>query len=91
MQSKNSKKPQQINEIDSSKLNALDLAAADCQFLIDQKLHFVKNNVLFVFNLQDLSLQNIQLNSEDQVVPAETGEIYLLRKITNPDDRLPPA
>ena len=76
------RKPQKINEIDSSKLNALDLAAADCQFLIDQKLHFVKNNVLYVFNLQNLALQNIQLNSEDQVVPSETGEIYLLRKST---------
>ncbi len=74
------RKPQKINEIDSSKLNALGLAAADCQFLIDQKLHFVKNNVLYIFNLQNLALQNIQLNSEDQVVPAETGEIYLLRR-----------
>jgi protein phosphatase len=74
------RKPQKINEIDSSKLNALGLAAADCQFLIDQKLHFVKNNVLYIFNLQNLSLHNIQLNSEDQVVPAETGEIYLLRR-----------
>jgi protein phosphatase len=73
-------KPQKINEIDSSKLNALDLAAEDCQFLIDRKLHFVKNNVLVVFNVQDLSLKNIQLDSEDQVVPAATGEIYLLRK-----------
>jgi len=76
------RKPQKINEIDSSKLNALDLAAADCQFLIDQKLYFVKNDVLYVFNLQNLALQNIQLNSEDQVVPSETGEIYLLRKST---------
>jgi serine/threonine protein phosphatase PrpC/competence protein ComGC len=74
------KKMHAIAEIDSGKLKALDLSAADCQFLIDQKLHFVKNNVLVVFNLQDLSLQNTQLNSEDQVVPAETGEIYFLRK-----------
>lgn len=74
------KKMHAIAEIDSGKLKALDLTAADCQFLIDQKLHFVKNNVLVVFNLQDLSLQNTQLNSEDQVVPAETGEIYFLRK-----------
>ena len=75
-----SRKPQKINEIDSSKLKALGLAAADCQFLINQKLHFVKNNVLYIFNLQNLSLQDIQLNSEDQVVPSETGEIYLLRR-----------
>ncbi|MEI6613360.1 MAG: Stp1/IreP family PP2C-type Ser/Thr phosphatase [Chrysiogenales bacterium] len=74
------RKPQKINEIDSSKLNALGLAAADCQFLIDQKLHFLKNNVLYVFNLQNLALQNIKLKSEDQVVPSGTGEIYLLRR-----------
>jgi hypothetical protein len=74
------RKPQKINEIDSSKLNTLGLTVVDCQFLIDQKLHFVKNNVLYIFNLQNLSLQNIPLNSKDQVVPAETGEIYLLRK-----------
>ena len=74
------RKPQKINEIDSSKLNALGLAAADCQFLIDQKLHFLKNNVLYVFNLQNLTLQNIKLKSEDQVIPSGTGEIYLLRR-----------
>jgi protein phosphatase len=73
-------KQQKINEIDSSKLNALGLAAEDCQFLIGRKLHFIKNDVLVVFDLQNLSLKNIQLNSEDQVVPSETGEIYLLRK-----------
>jgi serine/threonine protein phosphatase PrpC len=71
---------QQINEIDSSKLNALDLAAEDCQFLVGRKLYFVKNDVLVVFDLQNLTLKKIQLNSEDQVVPSETGEIYLLSK-----------
>jgi serine/threonine protein phosphatase PrpC len=75
-----SRQPQTINEIDSSKLNTLGLAAVDCQFLIGRKLHFVKNDMLVVFDLQDLTLKNIQLNSEDQVVPSQTGEIYLLRK-----------
>lgn len=74
------RKLQKINKINSSKLNALGLVAADCQFLIGQKLHFLKNNVLYIFNLKNLALQNIQLSSEDQVVPAETGEIYLLRR-----------
>ncbi|MCX6553517.1 MAG: Stp1/IreP family PP2C-type Ser/Thr phosphatase [Candidatus Aminicenantes bacterium] len=75
-----SKKSQPISEIDSSQLRALDLAAADCQFLVLQKLHFVKNGALVVFDPQDLSTRDIQLNSEDQVVPAENGEIYLLRR-----------
>jgi serine/threonine protein phosphatase PrpC len=74
------KNTQKISEIDSGKLSALGLAAADCRFLSGQKLHFVKNNVLVVFDLLNLTLQNFQLNSEDQVVPAESGEVYLLRK-----------
>jgi serine/threonine protein phosphatase PrpC len=74
------KKTQKIDEIDSGKLNALGLTAADCNFLISRKLHFVKNNMLYIFDIQNMSLQNIQLNSEDQVVPSETGEIYLLRR-----------
>ncbi|MCX6557510.1 MAG: Stp1/IreP family PP2C-type Ser/Thr phosphatase [Candidatus Aminicenantes bacterium] len=74
------KKPQPIAEIDSGKLQALDLAAADCQFLVAQKLHFVKNGTLVVFNLQDQSTRNVQLSNDDQVVPAENGEIYLLRR-----------
>jgi PPM family protein phosphatase len=74
------RKQQKISEIDSAKLNALDLVAGDCQFLAGQKLYFVKNNVLVVFDLPELTLRNIELNSEDQVVPAETGAIYLLRK-----------
>jgi PPM family protein phosphatase len=78
------RKPQKINEIDSSKLLAAGLTAADCQFLIDQKLHFVKNNILYIFDLQNQSLQNIQLSSEDQVVPSETGAIYLLRRSMSP-------
>jgi PPM family protein phosphatase len=71
---------QKITEIDSSKLRASALTAADCLFLSGWKLHLVKNNSLVVFDLQDLSLRNFQLDGKDQVVPSETGEIYLLRK-----------
>jgi len=74
------KKAQTISEIDSVKLNAVNLDAGACRFLSGKKLHFVKNNMLVVFDLQTLTLRNIQLNSEDQVVPAESGEVYLLRK-----------
>ncbi len=76
----NNHKIQKISEIDSSKLRALDLSAADCQFLIERKLYFVIRNSIVIFNLQDLSLRNIQLDSGYQFVPAETNETYLLRK-----------
>jgi len=75
-----SKSAQKISEIDSSKLHALELTADDCRFLIEGKLYFVKNSVLFVFDLQDLSLRNIPMGSDDRVIPTETSEIYLLRK-----------
>jgi serine/threonine protein phosphatase PrpC len=76
----NNRNLQKINEIDSIKLRALALTADDSQFLSEQNLYFVKNNALVVFNLQELSLRNIQLGGEYQVVPTETSEIYLLRK-----------
>ena len=74
------RKPLQIDEIDSVRLRASDLTADDCRFLAGRKLYFVKKNVLAVFNLQDLSLQMIPLNSEDQVVPSEGGDLFLLRR-----------
>ncbi|MBN2400480.1 MAG: Stp1/IreP family PP2C-type Ser/Thr phosphatase [Candidatus Aminicenantes bacterium] len=73
-------KIQKISEIDSSKLHALDLSAADCQFLINRKLYFTKRNSMVIFNLLDLSLRNISLESGSQLVPAESSETYLLRR-----------
>jgi hypothetical protein len=74
------KKPQPIAEIDSGKLQALGLAAADCRFLAAQKLFFVKNGMLVVFDLRDQSTRSVQLDDDDQVVPAGNGAIYLLRR-----------
>lgn len=74
------KKARQIEEIDTRELQALGLSAIDCRFLADRKLHIVKNNLLVVLDLQDRSLRSVKLKSEDQLVPAESGEIFLLRR-----------
>ena len=75
-----SRKTQKIDEIDSGELRAMDLAAADCRFMAQRRLYFVKNDLLVVFDLQDRSLRKVQLKSGDQVVPAENGAFYLLRR-----------
>ncbi|HSQ34616.1 MAG TPA: protein phosphatase 2C domain-containing protein, partial [Candidatus Binatia bacterium] len=69
-----------VDEIDSSELRALALTAADCRFLADRKLHFVKNDRLVVFDLRERSLRNVQMKNEDQVVPTPSGVLYLLRR-----------
>ncbi len=75
-----SRKMQKVDEIDPGELRAMDLAAADCRFVAARRLYFVKNDLLVVFDLQDHSLRKVQLKSGDQVVPAENGAIYLLRR-----------
>ncbi|HUU04317.1 MAG TPA: Stp1/IreP family PP2C-type Ser/Thr phosphatase [Patescibacteria group bacterium] len=74
------KRTQTISEIDSSLLHDMGITAADCRFLSGHKLHVVKNDRLYVFNLGNQSLQPIELGGDNQVVPCGDKGIYLLRR-----------
>ncbi len=69
-----------ITEIDSTRLHDRGIAAADCLFLGGRKLHMVKNRLLYVFDLNDRSLQTISLDDDEQVVPSGDGQVYLLKR-----------
>ena len=69
-----------ISEIDSSSLYVLELAADESSFLSAQKLHFVRKNLLLVFDLQDRTLRKVDIESDDQVIPSPNNETYLLRR-----------
>ena len=69
-----------ITEIDSARLNEHGITAEDCRFLSGRKLHVVKNDRLYVFDLDDRSLQPLDLNGDEQVVPAEDSQVYLLKR-----------
>jgi protein phosphatase len=75
------KRTQMISEIDSSRLHNIGITAADCRFLRGHKLHAVRNDRLYVFNLDDQTLQPIELSSDNQVVPCGETGIYLLRRM----------
>ncbi len=70
-----------ISEIDSSRLHNMGITAADCRFLRGHKLHVIKNDRLYVFNLDDQTLQPIELSSDNQVVPCGETGIYLLKRM----------
>lgn len=74
------KKTPAISEIDSSQLQDMEVTAADCRFLSGRKLHVVKADRLYVFNLDDQSLQQIDLGGNSQVVPCSDTGIYLLKR-----------
>jgi len=71
---------QTINEIDSSRLQDIGITPADCLFLSGHKLHAVKDGRLYVFSLDDQSLQSLELGADDQVVPCGDNGIYLLKR-----------
>jgi serine/threonine protein phosphatase PrpC len=74
------KRTQTISEIDSTRLRDMGVTAAECRFLSGHKLHVVKNDRLYVFNLDDQSLQPIELGGDAQVVPCGDTGIYLLQR-----------
>lgn len=71
---------QTISEIDSSRLDDKGITAADCRFLSGHKLHAIKEGWLYVFNLDDQTMQPIALGVDDQVVPCGDTGIYLLKR-----------
>ena len=74
------RRTQMISEIDSSRLHDMGITAANCRFLSGHKLHVVKNNRLYIFNLDNQSLQPFDLGSDNQVVPCATSGIYMLKR-----------
>lgn len=69
-----------ISEIESLQFNGQGVVAADCRFLNGQKLHAVKDNRLYVFNLNPPEMSVMKLGDDEQLVPSGDGEIYLLRQ-----------
>ena len=74
------KKTQIIREIDFSRLQGMRVTASECRFLSGHKLHVVRDGRLLVFDLNDQSLQPIDLDGGDQVIPCGNSGIYLLKR-----------